>query len=339
MSQAITDIHLEDLPGIRPLQISKLNRIGINSVLELAVAIPQEIAEESGGDLESMVALVLEAKRSLTNIGLLSKEFCSAADILNRRKEIIRCTTGSKSLDLLLGGGIETQSLTEFAGEFGSGKSQLCHTLSFTGNMPKEKGGLGGNVIFIDTENTFRPERVHQIAEAYGFMNPEKILSNIYVCKIYNSSHLEFVIKNLPKYIEELRASLVIIDSVISLHRAEYSGRETLWDRQQHLNSMLHRLLRLAEVYNLAIVLTNQVQSNPDATFGGDPTKVSGGNIIAHATTYRLFFRKAGHNRIAVMQDSPYHEYGSTKFTITEKGIQDVEDSDKKKERNSESGW
>lgn len=339
MSQAITDIHLEDLPGIRPLQISKLNRIGINSVLELAVAIPQEIAEESGSDLESMVALVLEAKRTLTNIGLLSKEFCSAADILNRRREILRCTTGSKSLDQLLGGGIETQALTEIAGEFGSGKSQLCHTISFTANMPKEKGGLGGNVIFIDTENTFRPERVHQIAEAYGFVNPENILSNIYVCKIYNSSHLEFVIKNLPKYIEELRASLVIIDSVISLHRAEYSGRETLWDRQQHLNSMLHRLLRLAEVYNLAIVLTNQVQSNPDATFGGDPTKVSGGNIMAHATTYRLFFRKAGHNRIAVMQDSPYHEYGSTKFTITEKGIQDVEDSDKKKERNSETGW
>ena len=339
MSQAITDIHLEDLPGIRPLQVAKLKRIGINSLLELAVAIPLEIAEESGSDLESMVAIVLEAKRTLTNIGLLSKEFCSAADILNRRKEILRCTTGSKALDQLLGGGVETQALTEIAGEFGSGKSQLCHTLSFSANMPKEKGGLGGNVIFIDTENTFRPERVHQIGEAYGFTNPEKILSNIYVCKIYNSSHLEFVTKNLPKYIEELRATLVIIDSVISLHRAEYAGRETLWDRQQHLNSMLHRLLRLAEVYNLAILLTNQVQSNPDATFGRDPTKVSGGNIMAHATTYRVFFRKAGHNRIAIMQDSPYHEYGSTRFTITEKGIQDVEDSDKKKERNSESGW
>lgn len=183
MSQAITDIHLEDLPGIRPLQVAKLKRIGINSVLELAVAIPQEIAEESGSDLESMVALVLEAKRTLTIIGLLSKEFCSAADILNRRKEILRCTTGSKALDQLLGGGVETQALTEIAGEFGSGKSQLCHTLSFSANMPKEKGGLGGNVIFIDTENTFRPERVHQIAEAYGFTNAEKILSNIYVCQ------------------------------------------------------------------------------------------------------------------------------------------------------------
>lgn len=339
MSQAITDLHLEDLLGIRPLQVAKLKRIGINSVLELAVSIPQEMADETGSDLESMVSLVLEAKRALTNVGLLSKEFCTAADILTRRKEILRCTTGSKTLDQLLGGGIETQALTEIAGEFSSGKSQLCHTLSFTGNLPKEKGGLGGNVIFIDTENTFRPERINQIAEGYGFMNPEKILSSIYVSKIYNSSHLEFVVRNLAKYIEELRVSLVIIDSIISLHRAEYSGRETLWDRQQRLNSLLHRLLRLAEVYNLAIVLTNQVQSNPDATFGGDPTKVSGGNIMAHATTYRIFFRKAGHNRIAVMQDSPYHEYGSVKFTITEKGIQDVDESDKKKERSSESGW
>ena len=144
-----------------------------------------------------------------------------------RRNQIMRCTTGSKSLDGLLSGGIETQALTEFAGEFGSGKSQLCHTLSVTANMPKERGGLGGNVIFIDTENTFRPERINQIAESYGIANPEKILSSIFVCKIYNSSHLEFVIKNLAKYLEEFRASLVIIDSIISLHRAEYSGRGT----------------------------------------------------------------------------------------------------------------
>ncbi len=338
MSQAITDLHLEDLNGIKTSQIMKLKRISIDSVLELAVSIPQELTDETGEDVEIMSALVIEAKRALTNLGLLSKEFCSASDILNRRKEILRCKTGSKTLDGLLGGGIETQALTEFAGEFGSGKSQLCHTLSVIANLPIDKGGLGGNVIFIDTENTFRPERVHQISERYGYTNPETILSNIYVCKIYNSSHLEFVIKNLAKYLEELRARLVIIDSVISLHRAEYSGRETLWDRQQRLNSILHRLLRLAEVYNIAIVLTNQVQSNPDVSYGADPTKVSGGNIMAHATTYRIFFRKAGHNRIAVMQDSPCHEYGSVRFTITEKGIEDVEEP-VKKTRSSESGW
>jgi DNA repair protein RadA len=337
-SLAITDLHLEDLENIKPVQITKLKRIGIESVLELATSIPQELADEASDTVENMSILVFEARKALTNIGLLSKEFCSAADIMTRRNQIMRCTTGSKSLNGLLGSGIETQAVTEIAGEFGSGKSQLCHTLSVTANMPQANGGLGGNVIFIDTENTFRPERVHQIAEAYGITDPERILAHIFVCKIYNSSHLEFVIKSLAKYLEELRASLVIIDSVISLHRAEFSGRETLWDRQQRLNQMLHRFTRLAEVYNIAFVLTNQVQSNPDATFSGDPTKVAGGNVMAHATTYRIFFRKAGRNRIAVMQDSPCHEYGSVKFTISEKGIVDAEEPDKKS-RSSESGW
>ena len=337
-SQAITDLHLEDLSGIKPVQITRLKRISIESVLQLATSIPQELAEESGDNVESMSMLVIEARKALTNIGLLSKEFCTAADIMTRRKQIVRCTTGSKSLDELLSGGIETQAVTEIAGEFGSGKSQLCHTLSVIANMPKANGGLGGNVIFIDTENTFRPERIHQIAEAYGIADPEKILSSIFVCKIYNSSHLEFVIKNLARYLEEFRASIVIIDSIISLHRAEFIGRGTLWDRQQRLNSMLHRLTRIAEVYNIALVLTNQIQSNPDATFAGETTKVAGGNILAHATTYRIFFKKAGHNRVAVLQDSPYHEYGSVKFTISEKGIVDAEETDKKT-RNSESSW
>ena len=175
-SQAITELHLEDLPGIKPLEIAKLKRIGIESVLELATSIPQELAEETGDKAESMSILVVQARNALTNIGLLSEQFCTAADIMIRRNQIMRCTTGSKSLDGLLSGGIETQALTEFAGEFGSGKSQLCHTLSVTANMPKEIGGLGGNVIFIDTENTFRPERINQIAESYGVANPEKIL-------------------------------------------------------------------------------------------------------------------------------------------------------------------
>jgi DNA repair protein RadA len=154
-------------------------------------------------------------------------------------------------------------------------------------------------------------------------------LEKIFVCNTHNSGHLEFIIKNLGKSIEELRAKVVIIESIISLHRAEYTGRGTLADRQQRLNSILHRLLRLAEICNVAVLLTNQVQSNPDATFAGDPTRISGGNIMAHATTYRIFFRKAGRNRIAIMQDSPYHEYGSVKFTISGRGVQDAEDDTK----------
>jgi len=340
MSKAIVDLRLEDLPGVKSHTLTKLKRIGIGSVLELAVSTPQELAEAIGDPVESLFMLVIQAKKVLMDVGVLSQDFCTAADILVRRKGIVRCTTGSKSLDGLLQGGIESQAVTEIAGEFGSGKSQLCHTVCVTANLPIQKKGLGGNVIFIDTENTFRPERVNQISEALGVLNPDEILEKIFVCKTYNSGHLEFIIKNLGKSIEEMRARVVIIDSIISLHRAEYTGRGTLADRQQRLNSMLHRLSRLAEIYNVVILLTNQVQSNPDATFAGDPTRVSGGNIMAHATTYRIFFRKAGHNRIAIIQDSPYHEYGSVKFTITEKGVEDAEDDKKSgKANDSESGW
>ena len=259
-------------------------------------------------------------------------------------------------LDSFLKGGIESQAITEIAGEFGSGKSQLCHTLCVTAvanNTIKEKkerrGDFGRNnnsIIFIDTENTFRPERIHQIAEGRG-LEPEEIMKKVFVCKIYNSAHLEAIIKNLGRSIEQYKAKLVIIDSIISLHRAEFTGRETLAERQQRLNGMLHRLIRLAEIYNVAVVLTNQVQSQPDSFFGGgsDPTRAAGGNIMGHASTYRIFLRKAGRDRIAIMVDSPHHAYGQTRFTISEKGVQDTEQEDKESAGNSdsnkysESGW
>ena len=182
------------------------------------------------------------------------------------------------------------------------------------------------SIIFIDTENTFRPERVHQIAETKG-LDSEEIMKKVFVCKINNSVQLEALIRNLGKAIEEYKAKLVIVDSIISLHRAEYTERETLADRQQRLNIMLHKLLRLAEIYNVAIVLTNQVQSSPDSTFGGSNSlRASGGNIIGHACTYRIFPRKIGQDRLAIMVDSPHHAYDQVKFTISEKGVEDAKE-------------
>ena len=157
-----------------------------------------------------------------------------------------------------------------------------------------------------------------------------------------HSAHLEYVIANLGKYIEQYKANLVIVDSVISLHRAEYTGRETLADRQQRLNILLHKLVRLTEVYNIAIVVTNQVQSMPDNSFGNssfDPVRLAGGNIMAHASTYRIFLKKAGRNRIAIMLDSPSHAYSQVKFAISEIGIQDVEEDKDSNNKYSESGW
>jgi DNA repair protein RadA len=309
----------------------------IQSISDLATTTASELLEDyysnydedaRGIDIETISQLIIKAKQKLIEDGLIDKEFTTAEDMLKTRKKLVRFTTGSQAFDLFLEGGIETQALTEIAGEFGSGKSQLCYTLCVTANRAFPDNGI----IFVDTENAFRAERVHQIAESRG-LDAEEIMKRIFVCRIYYSAHLEAVIRGLAKSIEQYKARLVIINSIISLHRAEFPGRETLSERQQRLNAILHKLIRLAEVYNVVIVYTNQVQAQPDNFFGGggsgfDSMRAAGGNIMAHASTYRIFLRKAGHNRIATMLDSPYHAYSQVKFTIGEEGIQDLEKKD-----------
>src|SRR5215469_7233178 len=220
MSQAATKVRLEDL-DIKPYMITKLKMAGIQSVFDLAISIPHQLIDIGGGMLtgtDELVALelVTKAKKTLVDSGLLTKDFSTAQEnILERRKNLLRCTTGSAKLDSFLKGGIETQAITEIAGEFGSGKSQICYTLCVTANTPLDRNGLGGNVIFIDTENTFRSERIFQIAEHRGISEPDEILRRIYVCKIYNTSHLEMIIQDLGKSIEEYKAKLVVVDSII----------------------------------------------------------------------------------------------------------------------------
>jgi DNA repair protein RadA len=336
VSQA-AKVRLEDL-DIKPYVITKLKMAGIQSVFDLAISIPHQLVDIGGGmltgtDEHVALELVTKAKKALVDSGLLYKDFSTAQDILDRRKNLLRCTTGSAKLDSFLKGGIETQAITEIAGEFGSGKSQICYTLCVTANTPVDR--RGGNIILIDTENTFRAERIFQIAEHRGISEPDEILRKICVCKIYNTSHLEVIIQELGKSIEEYRAKLVIVDSIIALPRAEFTGRGTLAERQQRLNVMLHKLNRLAEVHNIAVVVTNQVQSQPDDFSGArDGLRATGGNVMGHATTYRILLRKAGKARIAIMVDSPYHTYDQTRFSITEAGVQDFEEY-----KNSASEW
>jgi DNA repair protein RadA len=328
ISSPIIDLEIQDIEGIGPTTAKKLKEAGIVSVMDLAVASSDELAVDLNSSKDSAASFIMAAQKLLRDSNVLEKEFVTADTALEKRKSMLRCSTGSIALDDLLLGGIETQAVTEFYGEFGSGKSQICHTLCATARQPIAVGGLDGGVIYIDTEGTFRPERVEQIARARGF-DPSQILKSVAVCKIYNSSHLELIIKDLGKYINDFKAKLVVIDSIISLHRAEFAGRGTLADRQQRLNNMLHKLVRLTEIYNIAIVITSQVQSSPD-TFFGDPTKAAGGNVLGHASTYRIYLRKSGENRVAKMIDSPYHPYSETRFTVNEKGTDDIEEQIKK---------
>jgi DNA repair protein RadA len=188
----------------------------------------------------------------------------------------------------------------------------------------------------ILSENTFRADRVHQIAEQRG-LDPFPILEKIFHCKVYSSEHLESVIDELDKSIEQYNAKIVIIDSIISLHRAEFSGRGTLAERQQRLGKMLNKLRRYADIYNIAVVITNQVVSYADGShLGSDYMKAAGGNIMGHGSTYRIFLKRAGKNRTAIMQNSPSHPFQRVKFSISESGIQDAISY---KTEGSDPGW
>ncbi len=207
--------------------------------------------------------------------------------------------------------------------------SQICHTLSCMVQQPTDAGGLDGGVVYIDTEGTFRPERVSEIATARGY-DPEAILSRILVARAYNSAHQELIVKDLGRIVEKNNVKLVIVDSAVAHYRAEFLGRGTLAERQQRLNRFMHALLRTAEVYNIAVVMTNQVQSAPDSFFG-DPTRATGGHVVAHTSTYRIYLRKAGKNRIARMMDSPYHPERDAVFVLDEKGVDDPPEESSKR--------
>jgi DNA repair protein RadA len=330
----IDDLRLDSLEGVGPVTTKKLMDAGIHSIMDLVVRGPVDVSEVTGMDRETAEKIVTKARHTLMEQGLITKDFVTATEIYKRRQDIGKISTATQCLDQLLDGGVETQALTEVYGEFGSGKTQFCHTICVTVQKPKEEGGLNGGVLYVDTENTFRPERIVSIAKAKG-MDPEKVLDNIIVARAYNSAHQTLILEEAGPIIEQHNIKLIIADSAVGLFRSEYLGRGTLSDRQQRLNRFMHLLVRTAETYNCAAVATNQVMASPDVFFG-DPTKPIGGNVVAHTSTYRIYFKKSGKKRIARMVDSPHHPEEEVIFTVTEAGVADPEDETKKKKKSEE---
>jgi DNA repair protein RadA len=310
---------VSDLPGVGEKIADKLKSAGYIDMMAVAAASPMELS--NAADIgEATASKIIAAAREALEIG-----FEKATTILERRQKLGRISTGSKNFDNLLGGGIETQSITETHGAFSSGKSQMGFQLCVNVQLPKEKGGLNGNCLFVDCENTFRPERIKQMAESLG-LNAKEVLENVHIARAYNSDHQVILVEKAGEMIKEKNIKLLIVDSVTSLFRSDYSGRGELAARQQKLNRHLHTLQRLAEVYNLAVYVTNQVMSRPDILFG-DPTAPIGGHILAHQAGTRLYLRKSkGDTRIARLVDSPNLPEGETIFRITPEGIKDTEE-------------
>jgi DNA repair protein RadA len=311
------EVQIEDLPGVGPATAEKLREAGYTDIMSIAVSSPKELADaaEIG---ESTGAKMIVQARKVANIG----NFETGTVLLERRAQVGRISTGSKIFDELLGGGFEAQSIIELFGEFGSSKTQIAHQLCVNVQLPKEQGGMDADAFFIDTENTFRPERIAQMAEAYD-LDPDSILNRIHVARAYNSNHQMLLVEKVIELSKEIPASLLIVDSLTAHFRAEYVGRGALADRQQKLNRHMHDLLRWGDLNNGAVCVTNQVSAKPDAFFG-DPTRPIGGHIVGHTATFRIYLRKSkGPKRIARLIDSPHLPEGEAVFSVSEQGIRD----------------
>jgi len=305
-----------ELKGVASTTLKKLQKVGLVTLESIAVTPPREIVKLTG-----MGAETAEKVNRLARLKV-DPGFVSASEIMETRKHMLRCRTGSDELNRILGGGVETGVITELIGEFGSGKTQICYTLSVLAQRPVEEGGFGARICVIDTEGTFIPDRIVQIAEARGY-DSEEILRNVLIARAYNSEHQLMLIRNLPQVVQEHDVKLVIVDSMIGHFRGEYIGRGTLAERQQKLGGALGNLLRVAEAFNLSVVLTNQVQSKPDVVYG-DPNKPTGGHVMAHACTHRVYLRKGRANtRLVRVIDSPYLPEEKVRIAITEAGIAD----------------
>jgi len=313
----MTEQPLEELPYVGPATAEKLREAGFNDLMMIAVASPSTLAElaEIG---EGTAIKIINAARKEIDIG----GFETGDVLLERRKEVHKLTTSSKAFNELMGGGIETQAITEFFGEFGSGKTQIAHQLAVNAQLSYDQGGLEGHTVIIDTENTFRPERIAQLARGMD-LEPSEVLKKIHVARAFNSHHQMLLVEKVNELVEEFPIKILVIDSLTGHFRAEYIGRGALADRQQKLNKHLHDLQRFGDVHNACIIVTNQVQAKPD-TFFGDPTRPIGGHILGHTATFRVYMRKSkGGKRICRLIDSPNLPEGEAVISILEEGIRD----------------
>ena len=304
--------------GINNSDINKLKEAGFNSLESLSYTARKNLTTIKGfseAKIDKIIKIVDE---------ILNYKIQPSTVALQKRKKLTRITSGSKELDTLLGGGFESDSITELFGEFRTGKTQICHTLCVTCQLPKSDGGGEGKAIYIDTEGTFRPEKLALIAERFG-LDPKETIENVYYARAYNSDHQQRLLVQVCALMCEQKFSLLIVDSATALYRTDYTGRAELSNRQISLGRFLRNLQKIADEHKIVVVITNQVVATVDGNaFGGNDKKPIGGHIMAHACQTRLYLKKGlKQNRICKIYDSPSLPEGEATYSITDRGIDD----------------
>jgi len=312
--QKSKDMSLTNLPGVGPSTAEKLSLSGFDNLLAIAVATIGEIVEASGVS-EIVARKIIQAARASMDMGFMSGE-----EVMIKRQQVHKLQTHCEPFDALLEGGFESRAITECFGQYGSGKTQIGHLLA----VNIQRDDPTAVAVYIDTESTFRPERIVQFAKGAG-LDPDAVLRNIKVARAYNSDHQMLLAEKIEELIKNgLNVKIIIVDSLTAHFRAEFVGRGTLADRQQKLNKHMHILSKLADMYNLVVYVTNQVMAKPD-TFFGDPTEAIGGNIVGHNSTFRIYLRKGKKgSRVAKLVDAPNIADGECAFYVKEECLEAV---------------
>ncbi|RXW19175.1 hypothetical protein EST38_g6676 [Candolleomyces aberdarensis] len=266
----------------------------------------QDITKLKSAAINTIFGVIMTTRRQMLKIKGMSEakvekikeaaqkiagsSFATGVEVQDKRKKVLTISTGSKLVDGILG----------VYGEYRTGKTQLAHTMSVVAQLPAEYGGASGKVAYIDTE-----------------------------ARAFNSEHqMELINECSARFAEDKDFRLLIIDSIMALFRVDYSGRGELSERQQKLAQMLSKLSKLSEEYNIIILMTNQVQSDPGATMtfvAGGALKPIGGHILSHASATRIFLRKGrAEERVAKLVDSPDRPESEASYKLDEGGWADV---------------
>jgi len=307
------DIPLTKVKGLGPVMAERLRASGFTTVESIAIA-PARVLADVLGVSEEKAAKISQAARDLLGI-----KFVTAEEYFKQRSKVAYITTGCKALDEMLGGGVETGAITEFVGEFGTGKTQICHQLCVTVQLPPEKGGLSARAVYIDTEGTFRPERIIQIASRFE-LEPASALKNVYYAKVRNLAEQVACLVELRSLIKE-GVKLVVVDSVIAHFKGTYEDPD-FFTRVHELVLYLSELRNLALDHRLAVVITNRITSIPEGT---RRFKVSGDPFVSMFVDYRVLLHKVRENiRRAMLVFGKHYTRIPVLFKISEEGVVDL---------------
>jgi DNA repair protein RadA len=316
------DLTVDQLDGVGAVTKKKLESFGIKSIVDICVRGAKEVQEITGVDKGKANSWVFNSQKILEENNFIRKSDMSVTELMAYQDNQERIATKCTEVDELFSGGLTPESVYEVYGEFGCGKTQFC--LSLTAEVIAK----GDKVIWIDCEDTFRPRRLDEILVARELCTEEEVMDKLDNIKYFytpNSEQLMGTVDSLSDVMMELKPKLVILDGSIGQFREEYLGRGTLAERQNQLARLMTHLKNISFYFRCVVIFTNQVQSDPSVMFG-DPVKPIGGNIVAHASTYRIYFKKSGKKRIARMVDSPEHEQKDASYILTVKGIDNAED-------------